>query len=97
MNNHFVKALFDIDCDWEGLPPVYRVYVNDELFAEREWIWTDSYLSEMLQIDAPPGVYAVRIEPVGPCLAKFSTKNYRVDYGPALWISPGTLEIKHAS
>jgi len=90
----FVKALFDLDCDWEGLPPVYRIYVGDELFAERTWRWTDCYLEEMLQISAPPGQYAIRVEPVGPNLARFRSSNHRVAYGPGQWINDHTLEIQ---
>ena len=90
MDTVFVKALFDIDCDWEGLPPSYRVYVNDELFAERTWTWTDCYLTEMLQIQAPPGRYRIRIEKVGPSLAEFRTANPRIEYGPAVWVKKGS-------
>jgi len=92
-NTVFVKAVFDLDCDWEGLPPVYRIYVNDELFTERTWCWTDQYLEEILQIQAPPGQYQVRVEPVGPNLAHFRATNHRVEYGPGRWLSPDMLEI----
>ena len=90
----FVKAHFDLHCDWEGLPPSYRVYVNDELFAERTYIWTDQYLNEMLQISAPPGRYQVRVE---PNLAKITTGNHTVSVGPGRWVEPGVLEISHES
>jgi hypothetical protein len=90
----FVKALFDLDCTWEGLPPVYRIYVEDELFAERTWIWTDSYLTEMLQIQAPPVTYNIRIEPVRPCLANFHLDNFRIAYGPGRWLSKDKIEIQ---
>jgi len=94
----FVKAWFDLDCEWEGLPPVYRVWVNDELFTERTWIWTDQYLSEMLQIQAPPGRYEIRVEPVGPNLARFTASNHRVEVGPGEWIKKGRiLEITNAN
>ena len=93
----FVKAHFDLHCDWEGLPPSYRVYVNDELFAERTYIWTNEYLNEMLQISAPPGRYQVRVELIKPNLAKVSTENYTVSVGPGRWIEPGVLEIAHES
>jgi hypothetical protein len=89
----FVRAVFDLDCDWEGLPPVYRIYINDELFAEREWRWTDCYLQEILQIQAPPGRYTVRIDPVGPQIARFHTNNHRVEHGPGSWLDNNTLEI----
>lgn len=97
METQFVKALFDIDCQWEGLPPVYRVYVNDELFAERTWIWTEHYLTEMLQIQAPPGRYRVKLEGVKPNLAKFTVNNHKIEYGTARWIDANTLEIVDAS
>lgn len=98
MGTVFVKAWFDLDCEWMGLPPIYRVYVNDELFAERTWIWTEHYLSEMLQIQAPPGHYEVRVESVGPNLARFVTGNHRIEYGPARWTKKGhVLEISNES
>ena len=85
--------MFDLDCEWEGLPPTYRIYVNDELFAERTWTWVDHYLTEMLQISAPPGVYQVRVEPVSPHLSKFTATNHKVEYGPGCWRDPAHVEI----
>jgi len=86
MEKKFVRVLADVDCEWEGLTPVYRVYVNDEMFAERTWYWGDSYLEEMLQIEAEPGEYCIRFELVPPHLAQLQVTNVRVDYGP------GTVE-----
>ena len=77
-----MRLLSNVYCDWEGLPPDYRVYVNDELFAERTYVWTGCYLEEMLQIEAPPGEYTIRHELVQPCLAQLRIENQRVDYGP---------------
>lgn len=82
MNKKFVRVLADVYCDWEGLNPVYRVYVNDELFAERTYSWPDCYLEEMLQIEAAPGKYNLRWELVPPHLANLQVKNVRVDFGP---------------
>jgi len=78
-----VRVLADVYCDWEGLNPIYRVYVNDELFTERTWRWTDAYLEEMLQIEAEPGKYHLRWELVPPHLAQLQVKNVRVELGPA--------------
>ena len=77
-----MRVLADLHCEWEGLNPIYRVYVNDELFAERTWRWTDCYLEEMLQIEAEPGKYHLRWELVPPNLAQLHVENVRVDYGP---------------
>ena len=83
MTKQFVRVLADVDCKWEGLNPIYRMYVNDELFAERTWLWTDCYLEEMLQIEADPGEYAIRWELVPPHLAQLTVANLRVDHGTA--------------
>jgi len=83
MTKKFVRVLADVDCEWEGLSPAYRVYVNDELFAERTWLWTDCYLEEMFQIDAEPGDYQFRWELVAPHLAQLTVSNLRVDQGSA--------------
>lgn len=81
MTKQFVRVVADLDCKWEGLAPSYRVYVNDELFVERTWIWTEDYLEEALQILAEPGKYVVRYELVPPNLAQLIVKNIRVTDG----------------
>jgi hypothetical protein len=83
MTKQFIRVLCDIDCEWESFQPIYRTYVNDELFAERQWRWTDSYLEELLQIEAEPGEYTIRHELVPPHLATLTVSNMRVEHGPA--------------
>ena len=78
----FVRVLCDVNCDWSGTPPVYRVYVDDELFAERTWTWTDQYLEEMLQIEAEPGVYNISYQLVNSSEATIRVTDMRVDFGP---------------
>lgn len=97
MNKHFVRVLADVDCQWEGLNPTYRVFVNDEMFAERTWRWTDSYVEENLQIEARPGDYQLRWELVPPHLAQLTVKNVRVGYGPGTIKDGNTLRIDHES
>ena len=93
MNRYFVKVLADVNCEWEGLNPIYRVYVNDELFAERTWYWTDCYLEEILQIEAGPGEYTLRWELVPPHLANLVVNNLRVEYGPGQIVDTDILKI----
>ena len=78
----FIRVLCDVDCSWTETPPVYRVYVDDELFAERTWRWRDSYLEEMIQIEAEPGEYVISYELVNSPGATLRVLNMRVDYGP---------------
>lgn len=86
MNTHFVFAVFDLDCTWQGEPPVYRIYLNDELFTERKWIWPREYfLEQILQIQAPAGKYILQVVPVYPSQADFFIRNNRIEHGPARW------------
>ena len=78
----FIRVLCDVDCSWTETPPVYRVYVDDELFAERTWRWRDEYLEEMIQIEAEPGEYVISYELVNSPGATIPVLNMRVDYGP---------------
>ncbi len=94
MTRHFVKVLFDVHCDWTGSAPDYRVYVNDELFTERTFNFTNAYLEEMLQIEAPAGKYAIRCELVPPAIANLRMENLRVEYGPAIIKGGNLLRIK---
>ena len=82
MTKKFVRVLANLSCEWEGLNPIYRVYVNDELFAERTWAWPNSFLEELLQIQADAGEYQLRWELVPPHLAKLTVHNVWVDHGP---------------
>lgn len=89
MQAEFVIAVCDVKCSWgeHTPPPRYRCYVNDELFAERTWIWRDAYLEESLQILAEPGRYQVTYQLVDPEDAEIHYTNLRVAQGPAV-ISP---------
>jgi hypothetical protein len=83
MGKKFVRVLADVHCDWEGLPPIYRVFVNDELFAERTWnLNPDQFIEELLQLEAEPGNYHMRYELVQPNLAYLTVENIRAEHGP---------------
>jgi len=93
MQTHYVRILCDIHCKFDERGPRYRVFINDELFAERTWIWHNMYLEEALQIEARPGQYPIRIELVEPEIGKLKIRNLRVDHGPAVIRKGDILEI----
>lgn len=94
MNKEFVRVICNVACKWEGLAPTYRVYVNNELFAERTWIWPeDTYLREELQIHTGSGEYQIRYELVPPNLAELIVTKPVVDYGPGTIDDQGLLRI----
>jgi hypothetical protein len=76
----------NVECDVTAKvldhPFRYRVYVNNELFAERTWIWQGVYLEEMLPISAPAGVYPIRFETVDDANGRIKARDYRITAGP---------------
>jgi len=95
MTKQYVRVVCNIACKWEGLSPIYRVYVNDELFTERTWTWQDDhYLREEIQIEAKPGDYSIRYELVPPNLAELLVTLPVVDYGSAVITENGLLRIQ---
>lgn len=88
---HYVCVEVDVHCDWHTEYPRYRLYVNDELFAERTYVWQDQYLKEIVQLQVDPGKYGIRVELVEPAPhATIEMRNMRVVVGPG-WIKSGWL------
>lgn len=93
MQTHYVRVLCDIHCKSNDRNARYRVYVDDELFAERTWIWEGVYLEEALQLEAPVGKYPLRFELVEPDVGKLKVKNIRIDHGPAVLHKGDVIEV----
>ena len=91
MEKQFVKMELDVFAKWQFKPPMYRVYVNDELFNERTYSWNQSeYITEILQIKAQPGEYSVKIENHG---GEFTVRSLRCSVGKVRVIDNNTFEI----
>ena len=81
MTRKEVVVRADVSVEWQGDPPNYRVYVGDEMFTERTWIWQEQYLEERLVVNAPPGNYDLRWELVPPAQGTIEVKNVRIEHG----------------
>ena len=81
MKRRSVMVCADVTVTWQGEPPNYRVYVGDELFTERTWIWQEQYLQETLVVNAFPGKYNLRWELVPPAQGKIQVANVRIMHG----------------
>jgi hypothetical protein len=81
MQTYSVNVVCDVTAKVLDHPFRYRVYVNNELFTERTWIWQGVYLEEMLPISAPAGVYPIRFETVDPAHGRLKVRNYRINDG----------------
>ena len=94
MTQQFVRVLADVHCDCAvDQRPIYRLYVNDELFTERTWIWENVYLEEVIPILAEPGDYVIRYELEPGTTAGLNIQNLRVAEGTAT-IQDSTVRIR---
>jgi hypothetical protein len=100
MQTYFLQIRCDVTAKVHNQPFRYRAYINNELFAERTWIWTNCYLEESFQIQATPGVYPIRFETVDDSNGRIKVRNYRVITGPGqiiMYQGEPSLEISDAS
>ena len=95
MKPQSVQVQYDVFCDWQDSPPVYRLYVNNELFTERSFVWRNQYLEEVIAIDAAPGDYQIRYELIGA--GQLTATNPRVNHGTAQFVDNATLRIMNES
>ena len=93
MQTFEVGATCLVFCEWYHRPPRYRIYVADELFCERTWIWEGVYLEENLTLNAEAGKYRVRLEMVDPEHSKIRLQDLAVSYGPAIIANDGSIQI----
>ncbi len=98
MRKQFVKVNIDLFCDWKRVPPVYRLYVNNELFTERTYIWGGTqYIEENISLDAAPGKYVIKVDNLGDPDCQFKIRNIKVITGPAQILDSKTFEITNES
>jgi len=56
---------FDVKATWhDEPPPVYRIYVDNDLITERTFIWAghETYIKENLVCNLKPGTHILRVE-----------------------------------
>jgi hypothetical protein len=92
---------FDLQCDYDGDPPAYRVYVGNkqnqkELFTERNYIWKEpQFLTEILQLNLPAGEYYVLIESLDEN-ANFRCGDIQSIKGPIKELGGNSFEVCYA-
>jgi hypothetical protein len=70
----------DVYASGGDVQPRYRVYIDNDLLTERDFVWPahEIYVEEHIQVRLMPGKHSVRIEQVGTN-GKIHAKNVVVD------------------
>ena len=71
----------DVWCNWDNNPPVYRVYVDQEMLAERTFTLEPvrHYIQEHIEVFLDSGWHDVRVENCTGPTVKFVTNNVKVN------------------
>ena len=74
------KLEVDVHAHWSDEPPVYRLFVNDEMFTERTFGWASYqwYITEHICCDLDTGVHTLRLENLGT-ESRFELDNFRIN------------------
>ena len=74
------KLEVDVHAHWNDQPPVYRLYIDNELFTERTFGWTayQFYLTENMYCDLETGVHTLRLEKLD-LESRFNLDNFKVN------------------
>ncbi|CAB4129357.1 hypothetical protein UFOVP112_455 [uncultured Caudovirales phage] len=78
MKEHLITV--DVYAHWVDHCPRYRVYVDNDLLTERDFIWQprEVYICENILVTLAPGTHTVTIEQVS-AHGKIEAKNITVD------------------
>lgn len=71
----------DILCAWTVTPPVYRLYIDEDLLTERTYIWSnpDQYVKEHIIANLEPGIHTLKLVSATPGFKNFQYQNFTVD------------------
>ena len=76
-----LRIEIDILCDWQTEPEAYRLYIDDDLYTERTYIWRNphQWVREILVAELAPGKHTIKIQPVNSEFQGFKLSNFAID------------------
>jgi hypothetical protein len=79
-----VHVTFTLLCDWQGVPPVYRLYIDNELVTERTYRFknTELTIEECIPLNIPAGPHYMHVVNVYPERGTFKVTDFKVNEKP---------------
>jgi hypothetical protein len=74
------KLEVDVYSHWSDNPPIYRIYVDNEMMVERTFGWPSyqNYITEHMYCDLVTGVHTLSLENLDPT-SRFELEYFTVD------------------
>ena len=71
----------DVLCDWQVEPQAYRLYINDDLYTERTYIWhnPNQWVREIIVAELAPGHHTIKIQSVDSKFPVFRLANFSIN------------------
>jgi len=71
----------DVYCNWQTEPQAYRLYIDNDLYTERTYIWRNphQWVREILIAELTPGSHSITLQPVNNQFNGFTLVNFAVD------------------
>jgi hypothetical protein len=73
----------DVYASWDITPPKYRIYVDNDLLTERDFVWgRDTYICERILVNLEPGTHVLKVEQTNTS-GTICTKNIKLNGSPS--------------
>lgn len=71
----------DVLCDWQSEPQAYRLYINNDLYTERTYIWRNpnQWVREILVAQLESGQHTIKVQSVNSEFNGFRLANFAID------------------
>jgi hypothetical protein len=86
MKEHVITV--DVYASWSDVAPRYRVYVDNDLLTERDFIWgsRDIYIRENIIVHLEAGQHSLRVDHVNNSNGSIRTENVTVNGAPSTYL-----------
>ena len=74
-----VRLEFDLRCTKTVDKVGYRIIINDELMTERDYVWTDEYVHEIVPLELNKGLHTLEIRNLDTVNGVFHINNITVN------------------
>jgi hypothetical protein len=76
------RIIVDVYADWGDTPPRYRIYVDNDLLTERDFIWDNrTFIRENIIVNLESGTHTLRVEHINN--GTIRAENVTVDGSPS--------------
>lgn len=75
----------DVYAHWGDKPPRYRVFVDNDMLTERDFLWSggDTYIRENIIVNLSPGPHKLSVKQVAGSGGNIDPKNITLNGAPS--------------